>query len=403
MTGEVRTPPRAAAHTPAPWMFDVLLGLGVTLTVSLFIAADVSRTRPEWWAYLWALALGGLMLVRRRYPVTVLVLSFVGVFSYYIAGYPPIGVGVPLAAAVFSAAEYGRIGWSVMTSVAALGISVAYRLAVGQDPAFVVAYELPGHALLLAGAIALGDTVRTRRELRRKSEEISRLVADRYAREAEQRVMSERLAIARELHDSVGHALTVVRLHAQVAEEAVGSDDAAVRRALEVISDTTAVTFADLRRTLAGLRTERDAGRSPLRLADLGSAIRPAEQAGVVVRTSVSVRSDLPPQVEAAIYRVVQESITNVVRHASASHVDIEVQEVDGVVSVRVEDDGNGDRSPASGAGVTDARVADARVTPGHGITGMRERIHLLGGTFSARAKDSGFAVTASIPLEVGT
>lgn len=396
MTREVGTTPREAAHTPSPWVFDVLLGLGVTLIVSLFIAADVDRTQPEGWAYLWAVALGGLMLVRRRYPVTVLIMSFAAVFSYYIAGYPPIGVSVPLAAAVFSAAEFGRIAWSIVASAAAITISIAYRLAVGQDPTFVVAYELPGHALLLAGAIALGDNVRSRRALRRQSEEIAVLVADRYAREAEQRVMSERLAIARELHDSVGHALTVVRLHTQVAEEAVGSDDSAVRRALRVISDTTAATFSDLRRTISGLRSEGQAGRSPLRLSDLGSAIRPAEQAGLVVRTNVSVRSELPPQVEAAIYRIVQESITNVVRHADASRVDVEVEEAEGVVCVTVEDDGRQGHRDRSGSPTPASR-------PGIGLTGMRERTHLLGGTFSAGTKESGFAVSASIPLEVRT
>src|SRR5690606_30372157 len=138
------------------------------------------------------------------------------VIAYYAAGYPPIGVAVPLAAAVFTAAEFGRVRAAIIASAAVIVISVGYRLAVGQDPAFVVGYELPGHALLLGGAIAFGDSVRSRRELRRQADEIAELVADRYAREAEQRVMSERLAIARELHDSVGHALTVVTLHTQV-------------------------------------------------------------------------------------------------------------------------------------------------------------------------------------------
>jgi hypothetical protein len=161
-----RTDPR-----PAPWVFDVLLGIGVTLIVSLVITADIEGNDPDGWAYLWAVGLGGLMLVRRRYPVIVVALSAGAVISYYAAGFPAIGVAVPLAAAVFSAAECGRVAAAVVASASVLLISVSYRLATGQDPAVVVGYDLPGHALLLAAAIAFGDSLRSRRELRRQSAE----------------------------------------------------------------------------------------------------------------------------------------------------------------------------------------------------------------------------------------
>lgn len=377
---------------PAPWVFDVLLGVGVTLTVSLFIAADISQNEPDAWAYLWAAGLGALMLVRRRYPVLVVIMSAVGLISYYVAGYPPIGVAVPLAAAVFSAAEFGRMGAAVIASIVVLTISVVYRLAIGQDPAYVV-YELPGHALLLAGAIALGDSVRSRRELRRQGARIAELTAERFARQAEQRVMAERLAIARELHDSVGHALTVVALHAQVVEEALGTDESEVRRSLEAITDTTAATFGDLRRTVSSLRREGGPVRSPHRISDLDSATLPARQAGLEVTTHVHLRSTPSPTVEAAVYRMVQESITNVVRHAEATRVDIDVREGDdGMVTVAIVNDG-----------VTSPRTPPVDSDDGgNGIAGMRERAQLLGGSFSAGPEGSGFAVRASIPLEVG-
>lgn len=384
---------RQVESSPAPWVFDLLLGIGVALTVSLFIASDVGQDKPDGWAYVWAAGLGALMLVRRRYPVLVVLMSVGAVISYYAAGYPPIGVAVPLAAAVFSAAEYGRVGTAIAASAAVIGVSVVYRLLVdGQQAAFVIGYDLPGHALLLAGAIAFGDSVRSRRELRRKSAELADLMLEQFAREAEQRVMSERLAIARELHDSVGHALTVVTLHTQVVEEALGSDDAEVRRSLEVIADTTAATFTDLRRTVASLRKDEPPSRSPLRITDLDSAMQPARQAGLEVRTDIRLRSPTPAAVEAAVYRIAQESITNVVRHAAASRVDVSVVEDDAaVVHVSISND--------------DVNVGRRRETAigghGTGIVGMRERVHLLGGTFSAGPTGSGFAVNASIPLEV--
>ena len=377
---------------PAPWVFDVLLGIGVALTVSLVIAADISRDQPDAWAYLWAVGLGALLLVRRRYPVVVVALSVVAVIAYYAAGNPPIGVAVPLAAAVFSAAEFGRIGAAIVASASVMTISVAYRLADEQDPSYVVGYDLPGHALLLAGAVALGDSVRSRRELRRQAAQIAELTAERYAREAEQRVLAERLAIARELHDSVGHALTVVTLHTQVVEDALGSDDAEVRRSLKAIADTTDATFTDLRRTVGSLRKDGAASRALLRIADLESAANPARQAGLDVQLRVDLRSTPSPTVEAAVYRIVQESITNVVRHAGATRVDVDVHETeDGMISVSIVDDGR--RKP----GAPSVEAADG----GNGIAGMRERAHLLGGTFSAENQNPGFAVRASIPLEV--
>ncbi|HWS50691.1 MAG TPA: sensor histidine kinase [Microbacterium sp.] len=393
--------PRTAADEasqPAPWVFDVLLGMGVTLVVSLFIAADIEGADPDAWSYLWAVGLGGLMLVRRRYPVLVVVLSAGAVLSYYAAGYPAIGVAVPLAAAAFSAAEFGRMGAAVISSASVLVISVVYRLAIDQDPAVVVGYELPGHALLLGAAIAFGDSLRARRALRTKSVEIAGLLAERYAREAQQRVMSERLAIARELHDSVGHALTAIALHTQIAEEALDTGDevrsaetTALHRALQVITETTSATFEDLRRTVASLRSEGAGSREALRITDLDSAVLPARQAGVDVDTLVDVRSPLPPTLESAIYRIVQESITNVVRHADASRVDVRVQQVAEHIDVTIVND------DASAAGRAPRRARET----GSGLAGMRERATLLGGTFTAGFEDDGFVVRASIPLEV--
>ncbi len=385
-TGDVVGPGGAQ---PAPWVFDLLLGLAVTLTVALFIVADVEQIGTDATAYLWAVGLGALMLVRRRYPVIVVALSGGAVISYHAAGFSAIGVAVPLVAAVFSAAEFGRAAAAAVVAASVMAISVAYRLSIGQPPGFVLGYELLTQAVLLGGAIAFGDSIRTRRELRRQSAEIAELTAERYRREAEQRVMTERLAMARELHDSVGHALTVITLHTQVVEERAHPRDDEVRRSLAAIADTTAATFSDLRRTVATLRKGAAPSRSPLRLTDLESAVLPAKQAGLGVLTEVDVRSVLPGPIEAAVYRIAQEAITNVVRHADASHVDVRVEEEDGEVRVTVRDDG------------ATAPSSDDAAGAGNGVAGMRERTELLGGTFFAGREDGGFVVRASIPLEV--
>lgn len=378
---------------PAPWVLDLLLGVGVTLVVSLFIAADIEGSEPDGWAYLWAAGLGGLMLVRRRYPALVVLLSAAAVVTYYVAGYPAIGVAVPLAAAVFSAAEQGRMAVGIVASSAVLALSVVYRIAIGQDASVVVGYDLPGHALLLAAAIALGDSLRARRELRRRSEQIAALRAEKHARAAAQRALAERLAIARELHDSVGHALTVIGLHAQIAEEHLDDrprDDAddGIRAPLGVIAKTTTTTFDELRRTVAGLRRGDRALHPSPGLSDLAAAVGPAAQAGVAVRTRVDVDPPLPPDVESAVYRIVQESVTNAVRHAAASTIDVVVRQRRGRLDIAIVNDIAPRPRPLPRPG----RV-------GSGITGMRERAALLGGSLTAGPEPGGFAVRATLPL----
>ncbi|KAA9158994.1 sensor histidine kinase [Microbacterium lushaniae] len=381
------------AAQPAPWVLDVLLAAAVTLTISLIIASNAGGGTSSGWAYLWAIGLGAVLLLRRQHPVLVVVVTVVGVLAYHAAGNTPIGVALPLAAAVFSAASLGWTWVSAAGSAVILAVSVGYRLWDRQDAAFVVLYELPREAILLAGAIAFGYSVRSRRLLRRQAEEIARLTAERYARAADQRVLAERLALARDLHDTVGHSLTVIGLHTQVAQEALPTDESAVARALQTISDTTADTFADLRRTVAGLRSDEPAARSPRALSDLETAIAPARQAGLEVSVAVSVPTKLAQVVETAIYRVVQESVTNVVRHADARGVAVEIREEEEGSSVSVAVVNDVRRRPG--------REPSAANAPGNGIIGMRERVALLGGTFTAGPEDSGFAVRARIPLEV--
>lgn len=388
-------PDGARARNPGlePWAVDALLGVAVTLTVSLVIAADLDGSGGDsggGWAYLWAIGLGGLMLVRRAHPVLVLALSVVGLFAYYAAGLPPIGVAVPVAAAVFSAAEAGRLVAAAVASGVVLTVSTAYRLAAGQDPGYVLAFELPGHLLLLAAAAALGDGVRSRRAVQARADEIAELVAERTRRQAEERIAAERLAVARDLHDSIGHAMAVVSLHAQVAREAVGRDDEAARAALDVIASTTSRTNADLRRTVGALRRPGDVAREIPRLGGLDAAYAPARAAGIDVVSAVDERMPLPAPVEAAVYRIVQESVTNVVRHADASEVRITAGVRDGMLRLDVVDDGRGAGRGSAGGGGDGI---------GHGIVGMRERAEALGGTLDAFATDDGFEVHATLPL----
>lgn len=371
-----------------PWVGDALLAVGVVATVAVVISANQGgRQDADLLAYLWAVGLGGLMLVRRRYPLIVLAISVFGLFAYYAAGYPAIGVAVPVAAAVFSAAERGRLLWSVVAAAVVLVVSVGFRLAEGQQFSTVVGYELAGHVLLLAAAVALGDSIRSRRDVAASAERLAQAAAEEERHLALAAEHETRTRIARDLHDSVGHSVTVMSLHADVAREAVGVDDTAAREALRVVKDTSRSVMHELRATVRRLREPDAEPGNHARLRDVERDL--LDGVPIAARVDIRVSPSLPPAVDEAAYRIVQEALTNVVRHANASRVDVIAVERDGVLLLEIVDDGTeGDSSPS---------VAPVR---GVGILGMRERAAAVGGELVAGREDGGFAIRASLPLE---
>jgi len=388
--------PAGAAPASAPWvLYDALLATGVAVVLALLIFADVDDSHPDGWAYLWAVGLGALMFIRRSHPRLVVALTVLGFIAYYAAGYTPIGVAAPVAAAVFSAAEASRLGAAISGSALVVLVSVAYRLSAGQDPALVLGYDLTQNVLVLAAAVALGDGIRARREVQRQSAEIAALTAERYRREAEALIAAERLEMSRDLHDSIGHALAVISLHAEVAREAGSRDDAT--QALEVVRTTATETMSELRRTVAGLRRGEPPPRHALGLDSLGAAVEAARAAGVEVRVATNVAGALPASVETTVLRVVQEAITNIVRHSSATTAQVRVDAGDGAVRVLVADDGGAHAGAPVAVRDREDGASEAR---GLGLVGMRERVESLGGVLLARRTASGFEVEASLPWE---
>jgi signal transduction histidine kinase len=381
MTPRFEEPTR---RVPA-WAVDALLGAAVTGTLAVVITAGQGgRNEPDSFTYLWAFGLGGLMLARRRHPVLVLVISVLGLFSYYIAGYPAIGVAVPVAAALLSAAELGRLAWAIAAAAIVLVTSVAFRVADGAEFSYVVGYDLAGHVLLMSAAIALGDSLRARRLGAESTRRIVALTAERTRQRADAARREERVAIARDLHDSLGHSTSVVSMHADVAREAVERGDReSADAALRTIKDTTTASMTELRRNVGLLRAADRAPRSAVALDDLEALA--AATTGVTIATHVHVARDLPATVDHAAYRIIQEAVTNIVKHSSATHAAITVHDNDDVLEVEVRDDG----------GPHDTVTSDG----GHGLAGMRERAAMLGGTLEAGPHDDGFRVRATLPL----
>ncbi|KAA9393251.1 sensor histidine kinase [Kocuria coralli] len=369
---------------------DALLGAAVTLALALIIATSGSRPADAL-AYLFAVGFGLLILLRRRMPRTVLVLSVLGMFAYYTLDYPPIGVAVPVVAALFSASEAGLMMWSVGAALVVFAVSMFFRVLDGGEAiGFLVGYESVSNIALFAAAIALGYGIRARRLRTAQQAEIVRLTEAQLAREAELRVQAERERISRELHDTVGHTMSVISLQAGVAAEAIGPGDGTANEALDRIRTASKQSLSDLRSMVRILRSDsdQDKTRRIQSLSALPQLVDAARGAGIEVSTDITVMpSDLSAPVDTAAYRVIQESITNVIRHSRSTRAHVRADLHDGHLWLSISDNGRG-------RGQDDQRT-------GYGIAGMTERVRLLGGSLTTHSLPDGFTVEATIPARL--
>ena len=233
-----------------------------------------------------------------------------------------------------------------------------------------------------------GLAVRGRhRTIQSLEQETERLEAAR-EHEARAAVAAERARIARELHDVVAHAVSVVVVQAQAGQRLVGVDDGRVRQSLEAIEDTARTALNEMRRLLEMLRESEDPPLAPQPgLAAVDTLVAQVREAGLPV--SVEVDGDpvpLSPGAELSAYRIVQEGLTNALKHARASRVSVRILFRGDRVEIEVEDDG--------------VAGAPARDGGGHGLLGMRERVALYGGDLeSGRMPGGGWLLRARLPL----
>ncbi|MEV4628134.1 sensor histidine kinase [Micromonospora sp. NPDC049523] len=269
---------------------------------------------------------------------------------------------------------------SVVAAALALVVQLGSGLVIGGfGPA--TRPEVPTLALLTAWMI--GNSVRTRR---RYAEAVR-------AQHAAQAVTAERLRIARELHDMVAHSIGVIAIQAGVGSRVMDTQPAEARNALRTIEATSRETLAGLRRVLVGLRrggeqNEADPPPPPAPgLDDLDRLAATTSKAGVRVEVRwQGERRPLPADIELSAYRIVQEAVTNVVRHAGTPRCRVTVDYRDEELRIDITDSGRGCPLPGTG----------------YGITGMRERVGLLHGEFTAGPRpEGGFQVTAALPLPV--
>ncbi len=325
---------------------------------------------------------------RRRFPLSILAITSIAAAAYELTSNPPSMVIVAPLVALYTVGTLR----DRRTLIIAATLSATLAVAVSLPWVYTTGFwsNLVRILSTYGIAMALGEATRNRRAY---VAEVERRAADaeqNREEEARRRVDEERLRIARELHDVTAHSLSIVAVQSGAALHVLDTDPAAVRKALEAIRRTSKDALDELRAMLGVLRRpgDKDAPLAPVPgLNRVGELVAPLLEAGYEIHQDVaSDIGEIPTVVDFSAYRIVQEALTNVVRHAGMCAVDLNVRrEVDTLV-VHVEDDGHSPTEP--------------ELAQGHGLTGMRERAIALGGTFEAGTRaGGGFAITARLPL----
>jgi signal transduction histidine kinase len=342
-----------------------------------------------------AVGMGLLMLARRRAPVVVLAAAtLLGVFMLAV-GYPSAPAALATCCAAYAVAVDGRraeggdlagtLRGAVPVLLAAAALAVTAVTPSVADPSGIAgASTLAG---LVTGSWVLGYAVRTRRdyvaELRDRAARLEAAEGERAARA----VVDERLRIARELHDVIGHSISLISIQSEAAARSARSNPDAVPGFLSAISAASRQALAEMRGVLEVLRPGAEAELGPQPgLEQVGELVESLRAGGLETRLEAEPMH-LPPGMALAVYRIVQESLTNVLKHAGAgAKASVTIVRSGGKVRVSVHDDGAGPSGRASSAA--------------HGIVGMRERVAAYGGTLRTGARPGGgFEVEASIPL----
>ncbi|MFC6083042.1 histidine kinase [Sphaerisporangium aureirubrum] len=359
---------------------DWAIAVGVAAALVL---AGLSGRHPATYLDLLGFVLpvaGGLALAaRRRAPV--LVLAVTGLCA---AGYQAAGFDVPAVAYLFAVYAAVRAGYrtvTVVVSVIMLAVLPLAALASGLHDIGEAFAQARG-ALELAWLIAAGAAGEALRQAERRADEAERTREETARRRADE----ERLHIARELHDSLTHQISIIKVQAEVAVHVARKRGEQVPEALLAIQEAGREATRELRATLEALRD--DDTTPPRGLDHVAELVERARTTGLDATLTIEGRRpDVPAAVDRTVYRIVQESLTNITRHAAAATASVRIDYRPGTLAIRVDDDGKATPGTAP--------------VPGVGLLGMRERVTALGGHLRAEPRgDGGFTVQAELPVD---
>ncbi|MFF0151711.1 sensor histidine kinase [Micromonospora sp. NPDC005203] len=359
------------------------LALGALLLGNAALAPDAAAVGAV--DVVLVLAMMVALAACRRYPVVALGVVTVAMLAVHVRVHPGVSAAFPVLAAVYVAAWRGQRAAAAVASLVFLGSFLARDISTAQTGQLIVERT----PLLLGWFVAANVAGLVARQRRAYLEQVEQraIEAERTREEmALRRAGEERLRIARDLHDSLTHSISVIKVQAGIAVHLARKHGEQPSATLLAIQEASGAAMRELRTTLDVLRSPADEDRVGLaRVDELAERTRAA---GVPVHVTVSgPPRDLPAEIDQAGYRVVQEALTNVARHAGPATARVHVEYAPAQLTVSVTDDGHA--SPAH------------PITPGVGLRGMRERVTGLGGTLrAAAANDNGFTVRAAFPLD---
>ncbi|MFI7316389.1 sensor histidine kinase [Streptomyces venezuelae] len=377
--------PGASAARRLPWPTTAALTVFVQIGSRFAEHGQLEREDLDTFARVLLFLATAVLLFRHRHPVPVVYATAALTLVYVAAGFPYGPVFLAVAVGCFAAivAGHRRAAWGAVGGLWAGHLLIAhwlYRwLPPGDDGARPWSEEL-AVAVWVVAIVAVSELVRVRRE------QWARERAER-AQAAQRRADEERLRMARELHDVLAHSISVINVQAGVGLALLDSDPEQARTALTTIKAASKEALGEVRQVLGTLRTPGDAPRAPAPGLDrLPELVEQAGGAGLTVEvTTEGARLKPAPGTDLAAFRIIQEALTNVVRHSGSRHARVLVRHEAASLTLRIDDDG-----PATG---TDAGGS------GNGLAGMRERAAALGGTIEAGPRpDGGFRVTAVLP-----
>ncbi|MGW7166514.1 sensor histidine kinase [Streptomyces sp. NPDC054884] len=427
--------PRTAPHRTRT---DALLALATAVLATAVALGGADGGRPHALGWTLLLAAHVPLVWRRRAPLTALLVVVACIVPYHVLDREHAAPVAATMVALYTVAASGTARRTLLTGVVVLGVTLVANALTNPD-GVVEVLRISGWVIAV---LFCGMSARYYRQYVAAIVERAERAERTRDEEARRRVAEERLRIARDLHDLLAHTITLVGVQTSVAAHVLTADPerldrAAVAKALDDIAETCRSARAEIRTTLEVLR-ENGApdARGPLPgLHGLADLVETARAAGADVDLSVTVTApDTPPSVGAAVYRIVQEALTNAVRHGGRRYgapvgmrVRVRVYETQGAVRVEITDGGAGadvhahagvdagadvavgaSADVAAGAGAGAGACADAGVgrsgavgdAPGFGLVGMRERARSVGGTLTAGPRDDGrgFAVSAVLP-----
>jgi signal transduction histidine kinase len=374
-----------------PLAADALLFVLITsIMIGFGLVADVEPGQRRIGGLGWGLivAAHAPIVWRRIRPVGALWVSVLLTMPYWVLDYPDQPIGSNLLILLYSLAAHAGRPRSVRhfwaTFAVLMSVLVAGVLSHNDDVPWLA---VPANIVVIATVWILGDNLRTRREYLEELEQKAARAEERQAAEAQRAVNQERTRIARELHDVVAHSMSVMVVQAAAARRIVERSPADAVAALEAIETTGRESLAEMRRVLGVLRGDDDtADLAPAPgLDDFGRLLQQCEEAGLPVELEVTGEPRrLTPGLELSAYRIVQESLTNSLKHAGPARATVRLHYRPEMLELEVTDDGRG---------------AATEPGSGQGLIGMRERVDAFGGTLAVGPRPGGgFRVTASLP-----